>query len=106
MPKGQDKTWLEQHGRVWGMPDLKGERYLFEAFCELGQAQVVGMGVGPLAWTEITAFASATGALTNPWEFRAVRQMSEQYLAALKQGESPLVIPPAERGLSVQGSQA
>lgn len=82
------------------MPDLGAEQYLFEAFSELGYAQPAGMGVGPLAWSEITAFASATGALFDPWEFRAIRQMSEQYLAGLKQGESPLVIPPAERWFS------
>lgn len=91
-------SWLEQHGGVWGMPDLGAEQYLFEAFSELGYAQPVGMGVGSLAWSEIAAFADATGSLTDPWEFRAIRQMSDQYLTANREAESPLVIPPAERG--------
>lgn len=55
------------------------------------------MGVGPLSWVEITSFAAATATISEPWEFRAIRQMSEQYLAEYENGKNPLVIPPAER---------
>jgi hypothetical protein len=66
----------------------------------MGMAQSTGMGIGPLAWSEIAAFAQSTCAISDPWELRAIRQMSEQYVAGLRQGEQPLVIPPAERTYS------
>jgi len=79
------------------LPEFGAEGYLFEAFIELGCAQAVGMGVGPLSWVEITSFATATATISEPWEFRAIRRMSECYLAEYENGKKPLVIPPAER---------
>jgi len=37
------------------------------------------MGISPLSWVEIKSYADATGALTEPWEFRCVRDMSSAY---------------------------
>jgi len=54
------------------------------------------MGNGPLRWTEIKAYADATGALSEPWEFRCVRDMSNAY-ATEKNNDQPLRIAPYDR---------
>lgn len=85
-------------GEVWGIPDLGAARYLLDLLFEVGPVQSTGMGLGPLSWQEIMAFALATNEITEPWELRALRTMSEAYLAELDRGKSLLCIAPADRG--------
>lgn len=97
MPEGQDETWGEQAGGVWGLPDLSAAQYLLETLFEVGPVQSDGLGVGPLSWLEMKSFADATGGISDPWEFRALRRMSEAYIEGFRQGKNPLCIPPADR---------
>lgn len=85
------------NGGVWGIPDLGPVKYLLELLFEVGPVGAGGFGVMALPWVEIKAFADATGSITEPWEFRAISQMSRAYVTGLREGENPLCIPPAER---------
>lgn len=51
----------------------------------------------PVLWSEIKAYAEATGAIVEPWEMRLVREMSSAYVRELQKGESIFVRPPGER---------
>lgn len=85
-------------GGLWGIPDLGPAYYLFDLLFEVGPVESNGMGLAPLSWQEITAFASATNEISEPWELRALRSMSEAYLAELERGKNLLCIAPADRG--------
>lgn len=64
---------------------------------DIGWADRHGMnGVLPISWLEIKAYAELTLGVTEPWEFKALRKMSESYVHGLKHGENPLAIFPGE----------
>lgn len=56
----------------------------------------LGFGVEPLRWSEIDAYARLTGDITQPWEARTVRAMSEAYCRWRKLGEDALCMTPDE----------
>ncbi|MCC0013869.1 MAG: hypothetical protein H6881_08325 [Rhodobiaceae bacterium] len=55
------------------------------------------MAIIPTAWAEIDAFGRATGILSEPWEYVALRKMCVAYFAGMKSGEDVFSIPPMER---------
>lgn len=79
------------------MPDVGDADYLLRAFHELGRKMAGPMGSGPLAWSEIVAYAAATGQISSPWEFRALREMSVAFIDGQAIGEDPFGIPPVEQ---------
>jgi len=60
--------------------------YLLDALFEVGPTEWRGEQELPISWTELTSYASATGDLSEPWEFRAVMGMSRAYFRAKVQG--------------------
>lgn len=72
-------------------------RHLVDALSDLGRYHTSDGGRSPLTWAEIGAYASATGLISEAWEMRIVREMSEAYLQGLNEGVNPLSIPPTER---------
>lgn len=54
-------------------------------------------GPQPFSWTEVEAFADAQGLITQPWEFRAIVEMSRAYLIENKAAKSPFRMSPVER---------
>lgn len=79
------------------MPDLEAGEYLLETLFEAGPTRVSGEGEMPLDWASLWAYAQATGALAEPWEFRAVMAMSRAYLSAKHEGKNALCKAPVER---------
>jgi hypothetical protein len=83
------------------MPDYSDTAYLWEAFKVLGMAQAAPMGgFLPFGWSEVVAFAGATGRVQEPWEFEALVQMSRQY-SLERNSDDPFRIPPMERAMNV-----
>lgn len=80
------KRGLSMNPEDWGV-DLRISGYLLEAVNELGWASSSGMGPIPLPWGEIHAYAAATGQKLAPWEARALRMISEAYIAGYNYGE-------------------
>ena len=79
------------------MTVTEGE-YLMGAFMALGCSHPAGMGGEmPIPWSEVHAYARATGTLTEPWEVELVRDMSAAYCRGRVEGENVFSIPPAER---------
>ena len=70
--------------------------YLIQALVEMGWAANNGFGECPLSWVEIKSYADATGAISEPWEFRCVRDMSSAYVTERGHTE-PLRIAPYDR---------
>lgn len=75
--------------------DRQVSGYLLDAANELGWASSNGMGLSPLPWGEIMAYAAATGRTFAPWEARALRAMSEAYVMGYN---SDINIDPARWG--------
>ncbi|MHA3913844.1 hypothetical protein [Halovulum sp. GXIMD14793] len=48
-------------------------------------------------WSEIEAFASASGVISEPWEKQALFDMSWGYVEEYNAATDPLRIPPMER---------
>lgn len=72
--------------------------YLLDALFEVGPSATAGMGAEiPVSWTEVWAYAQATQNLSEPWEFRAIMQMSKAFVRARREGESVFAIPPMEQ---------
>lgn len=66
---------------------LLGADHLLDALTELGFATNNGFGQQPVSWWDLVAYAQATGAMEDPWEFRAVARMSRAYLEGVAIGE-------------------
>lgn len=76
--------------------DLPGG-YLLDALFSVGPSRYEGLQEYPILWSELAAYAAATGELSEPWELRAVMRMSKAYTTERAQGDDPLRIPPVDR---------
>jgi len=79
------------------LPELDEGAYLVEAMLVLGPIRSDGMGTRPADWSEIAAFAQATGRVSEHWESEALHAMCGGYADELRRGENPLSIPPTSR---------
>jgi hypothetical protein len=78
--------------------DIPEGQYLIDALIECGVSDFSsGAGEVPLSWSEVWAYAQATRAISEPWECRALIDMSRAFVRGRKEGESPLCIAPMER---------
>ena len=72
--------------------------YLLTALMEVGPVEYGGMGeMRSISWQTLYAYARATQAIDQPWEFRALAEMSRAYIEGIREGEAPSSIPPVER---------
>jgi hypothetical protein len=77
--------------------DVGEGQYLIEALFECGVSDTSSGTVElPLSWSEIWAYANATGSIKEPWEFRAMMDMSRAFVKARRDGESPFAIAPVD----------
>ncbi|MGR3574010.1 MAG: hypothetical protein ACU0CF_04645 [Sagittula sp.] len=91
-------NWLEWH-RERGKPietvELEAGDYLVEALLSAGPTTRDAMGgEAPLPWSEVWAFASATRAVSEPWEMQALVAMSRAYIEGKAGGATPFAIAP------------
>ena len=68
--------------------------YLVNYWHDLGLCGAGSMGATALSALEISAWASLNALELEPWEFSALRQMSQNYVQYLYQGENPGTPPP------------
>lgn len=78
------------------MPEIPEGAHIVQALSELGWCGSSEFGFVVLSWTEIKAYADATGAIQEPWEFRCIRSMSQGYVTE-RSDNNPLRIAPYER---------
>lgn len=64
------------------MPTVESGAYLLGYLWELGPTVAAGMGAGPVTFTEIACWQMTTGTRLAPWEVRAIRRLSHEYLNA------------------------
>ena len=79
------------------MPDVGPGRYLLDAFHKLRFARHGFEGLTPQTWSEIEAFARATGRIRSGWEAEALFDMSWAYVTENQKATDPLRIAPVER---------
>lgn len=88
---------MEIEGEPLGLPDVPAGQYLIEALGEIGAVERSEDGtLAPLSWGTLADYAYCTDAIEEPWEFRAMRSMSQAYLNGLRLGEDPMNMPPSE----------
>lgn len=75
------------------MPEVDAE-YLVSYWQDIGLVGSGAMGATPLSATEIYAWSSLSAVELEPWEFSALKQMSQSYAAYLHKGENPEEPPP------------
>lgn len=61
---------------------------------EIGLCEAAGMGVVPLSWQTIDAWARLTGVQLAPWEARLIRKLSSDYVSMTRKAESENCPPP------------
>jgi hypothetical protein len=88
---------MQKAGIAEGVPQLDFGEYLIEALFTAGPVRIEAEGELPLAWAEILAFAKATRAIREPWEFETLMRMSRGYLAEKNAAVSPLRVAPLDR---------
>jgi hypothetical protein len=91
-PEKTEKTRYEVHGADSDMvnqPFPEGAELLIDCFKESGMYLSNGMGIVPLTWEEINQFMTR---YYYDWLFiaKALRRMSESYIAAHYAGKDPL----------------
>jgi hypothetical protein len=67
--------------------------HLVQAIIELGWCATNGVGMCVLPWAEIKSYADATETLSEPWEFRCVREMSAAYVTERNHDEVLRIAP-------------
>ena len=75
------------------MPEVEAE-YLVEYWRDMGMVGSGAAGAVPLSATEIYSWAMLSAVELDPWEFSALRQMSQNYSVYLHKGENPEEPPP------------
>lgn len=87
---------LHEEGALIRMPPLNPGAYLFGWLLELGFVSRGGSGeVQPLTFTELKSWAELTGRLyIQPWEVKALRNLSNAYVVAYLEGQDPNAPPP------------
>jgi len=75
------------------MPDIDAE-YIAAYWHDIGLVSSGSMGAAPLSSSEIYAWSTLSAVELEPWEFNAIRQMSQNYVSYLQKGENPAEPPP------------
>lgn len=88
---------MTRAGRDLEIPDAGDLTYLLHMFFDAGPAVQTPMGDAPLGWSDIRAYAKLTWTDLEPWEARALHDLSATYLVERQRGEKPLSIPPSRR---------
>lgn len=85
-------------GRPPPLVDLPAGQYLLDALLQAGPSKIAAMGgEGPLAWLDLWAYAQATQAVSEPWEFEALSRMSRAYVEGRQTGANPFGIAPVDQ---------
>ena len=71
--------------------------YLLKALFEAGPIINTGMITRPLRVVEVAEYGQVMWALSEPWEYRAVADMSAAYLRAKIAGADPFAKSPMEQ---------
>ena len=100
-PDGQSVNRMARitDGR-YGLPELGHEKYLMDAFIASGM--VAGDG-SSMSWADINAFSEATNAVDDPFEKKALFDMSRSYSTELSLGADPFRIAPCLREVNDNG---
>ena len=75
------------------MPEIDAD-YLMYYWRDMGLVTSGAMGAVPLSASEIMAWSKLSAVELMPWEFNAIRQMSQNYASYLHKGENPNEPPP------------
>lgn len=92
MPKSRWAEWAENYGKAPALPDIAPLGYIGELFDRTGRIVNNGMGISPLPFSEIKAFAEIEG--LDRVECRYLRQMSEAFHRGLNSGADDFSAPP------------
>lgn len=85
-------------GRTPKPVEISAGQYLLEALFEAGPSKPGAMGGElPLEWLDVWAYMQATQAVSEPWEARALVQMSSAYVYEKAAGASVFSIEPRLR---------
>jgi hypothetical protein len=71
------------------LPPVEHAARLLSLLLDLGLAGSGGMGVAPVSWTELAQWQRLTCTPLAPWEARALRQASFEYVAQLGKSTDP-----------------
>lgn len=85
---------MTERGLTPEFPDLGPERYLVDYLLEIGPTLPTGMGAAPLTHGEIAAWQGNVGVRLQPWEARALRALSIEYVGTRAEAADPLCPPP------------
>lgn len=88
---------LRARGRPLGLPELGSLSYMVELLFRAGPLMSGAMGMVPLSWSEVHAFASVSMEFSSPWEVETLREMSLSFHKGLDDGKDIFSIPPVER---------
>lgn len=89
---------MQRMGEDFALPDIEAGAYLIDALMEAGPTLAHPMGGEmPLDWPTVAAYGQVMQTVSDPWEYKALIDMSRAYLAARIAGKSPLAMPPIEQ---------
>ena len=70
-------------------------RYLVQWWLEIGPTVMAGMGEGPVSFADISAWQQVTGNMLEPWEAKAIRHLSREFLSQQHEARKPFCPSPA-----------
>lgn len=81
--KGSDNTRLWAFNKIGAdpiLPELDPENDIADALMDLGFVSTSGMGLAPLSFLEIQAYAELNDAHLTTWAVRLIREMSQSFV--------------------------
>lgn len=85
---------IERNGGSPRFPSVGDADYVITYWHDLGVVEAGAMGPIPLSSKEILSWQECTGIELQPWEFRALREMSRSYLIQHEESKKPECPPP------------
>ena len=98
-PKGNAKNRMAGYldrAMPLPLPDLDPDEYMLELMMELGPVRSTGEGLTATDWPVVAAFAGVKG--LDHHDTSTLAAMCRAYCDELQAAESPLRIPPIDRG--------
>lgn len=71
---------LQTKGLTPDLPPPGLAKHLIDYLFEIGPSVPLGMSAGPIGWTDIAAWQTATGIDLTAWEARTLRALSADYV--------------------------
>lgn len=95
-----EERWNKRFAALDPLPFDSSFSYVVDWFYELAAGRQCGMGINPIAWADLQAWAQLTGRAPNVMEVALLRRIDATYVSVMNEkGEDDAPPAPTDRKL-------